>query len=189
MVSDMLKGTLVRLAAVEPKELAEGAVRWNQDSEYQRLSMIEPAHQISVKRLTEWAEKDQEKDPPAFYYFAIRTLDDDRMVGSCELGGDIFPHGEAFVGIGIGGREDWNKGYGTDAMRVLLRYAFNELSLRRVALSVLENNTRGIRSYEKAGFVREGTTRGMTLREGQRWNDVIMGILREEWLTKGSQVG
>ena len=59
---------------------------------------------------------------------------------------------DAFVGLGIGETEYWNKGYGTDVMNVLLRYAFMELNLLRVTLSVFEYNPRAIRSYEKAGF-------------------------------------
>jgi RimJ/RimL family protein N-acetyltransferase len=186
--TDMLKGNLTHLVAVDPKEIAEAMVRWNRDSEYQRLAMIEPANQHSVKKFIEWAEKSQEKDPPEFYYFSIRKLGDDRLLGSCGLGGDFFPQGEAFVGIGIGERQDWNKGYGTDAMKVILRYAFEELNLRRVSLTVMENNRRGICSYEKAGFMVEGKLRRSILREGQRWNDVLMGILREEWLAKANQV-
>ncbi len=176
------------MVAVDPKELAEMIVRWNRDSEYQRLAMIDPANQYSVKKLAEWGEKDQEKDPPEFYYFAIRDLKDGRLLGSCGLGGDIYPSGEAFVGIGIGNRQDWNKGFGTDAMLVLLRYGFNELNLRRVALSTFEHNARGIRSYEKAGFVCEGRMREFNLRDGRRGDIVFMGVLREEWLAKENEI-
>ncbi len=182
MEADMLKGKLVRLAAVEPKEMAEAVLRWNQDSEYQRLGLIEPANQYSLKKLTEWAENSQEKDPPMGHEFAIRTLEEDRLVGLCRLGGDFLPHGEGFVGIGIGERLQWNKGYGTDAMMVLLRYAFHELNLRRVALSVSLNNPRAIRSYEKVGFVYEGKMRNFFLRDGQRGDIVFMGVTRDEWL-------
>jgi RimJ/RimL family protein N-acetyltransferase len=178
----MLKGKLVRLAAVEPKELAEAIVLWNRDSEFQRLGMIEPANQYSVKKLTGWAEKGQDEVPPKSYEFAIRTLENDRLVGTCGLGGELFPHGEGFVGIGIGERDQWGKGYGTDAMRVILRYAFQELNLRRVVLSVSLYNPRAIHSYEKAGFIHEGRMRGFFLRESQRWDIVFMGILRDEWL-------
>jgi RimJ/RimL family protein N-acetyltransferase len=177
-----LKGRLVQLSAVEPNEMAEAAVRWGRDSEYLRLSMIEPVNQFSVRMITDWIQKDQENDPPKGYDFAIRTLEDDHLVGNCGLGGDIFPHGEAFVGIGIGERELWNKGYGTDAMMVILRYAFMELNLRRVALSTSAYNPRAIRSYEKAGFVHEGRMREFFRRDGQRCDIVFMGILREEWL-------
>ena len=86
------------------------------------------------------------------------------------------------MGIGIGERQDWNNGYGTDAMQVILRYAFMELNLRRVTLNVFEYNPRAIRSYEKAGFRHEGRIRQYLNRDGQRWDILYMGILREEWM-------
>ncbi len=184
MADDILKGNLVRLAAVEPKEIAEAVVVWNRDSEYQRLGRIEPANQYSLKKLTEWSEKDQEDSPSKRYVFAIRALENDRLIGICSLGGEIFQHGEGFVGLGIGERDKWNKGYGTDAMLVVLRYAFQELNLRRVALSVSAYNPRAIRSYEKVGFIHEGRMRQFFLRDGQRWDIVFMGILRDEWLAR-----
>jgi len=182
MEANMLYGKLVRLTAVEPKELAEAVAQWNLDSEYQRFAALNAANQISMQKLTEWIEKDMEKDPPPYYYLAIRSLADDRLLGSCGLDGDIFPHGEAFFGIGIGSRELWGKGYGTDATFVILRYGFQELNLRRVSLTTSGFNPRAIRSYEKAGFVHEGRVRKCLNREGQRWDMVHMGILREEWL-------
>ncbi len=91
------------------------------------------------------------------------------------------------MGIGLGERENWGKGYGTDAMKIILRYAFTELNLRRVTLDVFEYNQRGVRSYEKAGFVIEGRVRGMILREGRRWDVIFMGILREDWLKQEGQ--
>jgi RimJ/RimL family protein N-acetyltransferase len=68
-------------------------------------------------------------------------------------------------------------------MRVMLRYAFRELNLHRVTLTVFEYNPRAIRSYEKAGFVVEGRLRNWLNREGRRWDMIHMGILREEWET------
>ncbi len=181
MVSDMLKGALVRLSAVEPKELAEATVRWDQDSEYQRLGLIEPADLYSVRQITEWVEQDQNKVSSNSYFFGIRILENDRLVGSCGLFGELFPHADGFVGIGIGERELWSKGYGSDAMKLVLNYAFQELNLRRVSLSVAEFNSRAIRSYEKAGFSLEGRVRGRLQREGRHWDMLFMGILRDEW--------
>ena len=67
-------------------------------------------------------------------------------------------------------------------MRVILRYAFQELNLYRVTLGVFEYNKRAMRSYKKAGFSIEGRIRGEVLRQGRRWDTFIMGILRKEWL-------
>jgi RimJ/RimL family protein N-acetyltransferase len=68
-----------------------------------------------------------------------------------------------------------------------LRYAFDELNLYRVGLDVIESNRRAIRAYEKVGFQREGAVRGAVLREGQRTNLVLMGILRDEWQARTSE--
>jgi RimJ/RimL family protein N-acetyltransferase len=67
-------------------------------------------------------------------------------------------------------------------MNVLLRFAFTEVNLKRVSLGVFEYNPRAIRSYEKAGFRLEGRLRSLLHREGRRWDNLFMGILREEWL-------
>ena len=184
MDADILKGTLVRLTAIEPELMAKEISQWERDSEYQRLSMVDPANQISVKKLTEWMQKDQESNPPRRYEFAIHMLVGDHLLGGCGIGGGFLPHGEGFVGIGIGERELWSKGFGTDAMMVILRFGFQELNLRRVALTCSEYNPRAICSYEKAGFIQEGRARGFFLREGRRWDMVFMGILREEWLSR-----
>jgi RimJ/RimL family protein N-acetyltransferase len=181
MNDDMLKGKLVRLTAGEPLPFAELNSRWWLNSEYQRLCSTDYAVLYSVKKFKEWLEKDAEKDPPPSNFFFIRTLEDDRLIGGISLDGGAYPSGETVVGIGIGDPEDWGKGYGTDAMNIILRYAFEEMNLRRVALDTFEYNPRGIRSYEKAGFVYEGRMRGFLNREGRRWDMIFMGILREEW--------
>lgn len=184
MDQNSLHGKLVRLTAQEPQEEAEAVAGWNADSGWWRLMSSTPCNLFSSKKIAEWIRKDQEKDPPTGYNFTIRTLDDDRLIGFIGLDGDTFPNGEAFVGIGIGQRAFWNKGYGTDAMNVILRFAFQELNLRRVALVTFEYNPRAIRSYEKAGFVHEGRVGEYLFREGRRWDLIFMGILREEWLAR-----
>jgi RimJ/RimL family protein N-acetyltransferase len=181
MNKDFLIGKLVRLTAEDPQVLAKASANWNQDSEYIRLLDARAANQVSAKKIAEWIEKDQEKIPPAEYLFGIRTLAGDNLVGFIDLEGVMFPHGDAFVGIGLGERSLWGKGYGTDAMKVILRYAFQELNLRRVSLDTFEYNPRAIRSYEKAGFIHEGCARAFLFREGKRWDMIFMGILREEW--------
>lgn len=83
--------------------------------------------------------------------------------------------------ISIGEKECWSAGYGTDTVRTVLRYAFNELGLRRVHLITDADNARGIRCYEKCGFVREGVLRAHRLRYGQPLDMVEMAVLREDW--------
>jgi RimJ/RimL family protein N-acetyltransferase len=182
MNENLLRGELVRLTREEPETLARLESQWLGNSEYYRLLDWEPARQVSSKATQKWIEKQYENDDN--YNFAIRALADDRLIGGIGLDGVRWTHRDSFIGIGLGDREYWGKGYGTDAMKVILRYAFTELNLRRVTLDVFEYNQRAIRSYEKAGFIVEGRQRGQILREGRRWDVFYMGILREEWEQK-----
>ncbi len=107
-------------------------------------------------------------------HFAIEA--EGRHIGNCEL-----PKKHGDVGIVIGDRTAWNKGYGTAVIQELLRRAFTEMDFYRVSLAVFADNQRGLRCYEKCGFRREGFRRKAYLKEG-RYHDVIpMAILREEW--------
>ena len=136
----------------------------------------------SEHKLREWVEKQNETGPkPERYSFSVRALDGDKHIGFFVLWLDLI-HNEAWVGIGIGDREFWGKGYGTDMMKLCLQYAFIELNVHRVSLGLHEYNPRALRSYEKAGFRLEGRTRKDLMREGKRYDSLWMGILREEWM-------
>lgn len=182
MSKPLFQGELVRFVAAEPQLAAGLFAKWMRDSEFVRLLDTDPARLLSVDKYKEWFEKDlveQQKNDELF--FLIRTLEEDLTIGLIGLDGIQWVHGDAWVGIGLGEREYWGKGYGTDAMRILLRYAFEELNLHRLSLSVFEYNSRAIRSYEKAGFVIEGRARQFLNRDGRRYDMIFMGILRHEW--------
>ena len=183
-MKDVFTGKLVRLSAFDPEEMSKAFTRWNLNSEYQRLLNSMPNRMQSAKSHAKWMEEEVGRGcvSPASYFFSIRTLAEDKLIG--ELGLDVvnWSGRDAFVGLGIGETEYWSKGYGTDVMNVLLRFAFIEINLRRVTLTVFGYNPRAIRSYEKAGFRHEGHLRDFLNREGRRWDEIYMGILREEWV-------
>ena len=179
---DLFRGKLVRLTSEEPAARAKVEVRWQRDTEFHRLADSDPAQLVSEKKLKEWFEKQSETSfKPERYSFAVRTLADDRHIAFFALWLDLI-HNEAWVGIGIGEREFWGKGYGTEMMKLCLQYAFTELNVHRVSLGLHEYNPRALRSYEKAGFRLEGRTRQDLMREGKRYDSLWMGILREEWM-------
>jgi RimJ/RimL family protein N-acetyltransferase len=180
-MNEILKGKLVRLSAFDPEELSKAFPRWNRNSEYYRLLNPSSHPMQSSKAAAKWMEEEVGEMSVASYYFSIRTLTDDKLIGELSLDIVDWSGRDAFVGLGIGEPEYWSKGYGTDVMNVLLRYAFTELNLKRVSLGVFEYNPRAIRSYEKAGFRHEGGLRLALNREGRRWDSLYMGILREEW--------
>lgn len=179
---NLLEGKAVRLAAADPEELTRSYAKWNLDSEFNRLLDSYATRLRSFKASKEWLEKELGKGQSGLFWFSIRRREDDRLLGDLVLDVTHWSAGEAFVGIGLGERELWGKGYGTEAMTLGLDFAFTEMNLRRVTLTVFEYNPRAIRSYEKAGFRHEGRQRQVLCREGKRWDILYMGILREEWL-------
>ena len=181
-MKDIFSGKLARLSAFDPEEMSRAFTRWSLNSEYVRLLNSSARPMQSAKSMAKSMEKELEELSVENYYFSIRTLAEDKLIGEIDLGVVNWPGRDAFVGLGIGETEYWSKGYGTDVMNVLLRFAFTEINLRRVTLTVFEYNPRAIRSYEKAGFRHEGRLRGLLNREGRRWDELFMGILREEWL-------
>jgi RimJ/RimL family protein N-acetyltransferase len=181
IAADLLRGKLVCLSAVSPEELSKLFINWAHSSEYWRLIANGPSFPLSQDGLRKFIEKDLMKDDLRNHFFIIHSLEDDRIIGEVGLEGISFSRGDSYVGIGIGERDYWGRGYGTDAMNVILRYAFTELNLQRVSLTVFEYNPRAIRSYEKCGFKAEGCSREAFQREGRRWDILHMGILRDEW--------
>ena len=179
---DLFRGKLVRFTLEEPEMAAKVDVRWQRDTEFQRLLDSNPARLNSEKRIKEWIEKQIEAGfKPEQFFFSVRTLTEDNYIGFLGLWVD-WVHSEAWVGLGIGERDFWSKGYGTDMMKLCMQYVFTELCLERLSLGLYEYNPRALRSYEKCGFRLEGRTRKDTLREGRRTESLSMGILREEWL-------
>jgi len=181
MNDSLFTGKLVRLAAQDPEKDAATIATWDKDTEYTRLLAVDPVTPPQLKNKRERLER---MPNPHFYSFGVRTLADDKLIGFVVLLRVNHVHRDAFVGIGMGDPAYRGKGYGTDAMNLILRYAFQELNLRRVSLEAVASNARAVRSYEKCGFVLEGQTRGTEFRNGIRDNIVTMGILRREWESK-----
>jgi RimJ/RimL family protein N-acetyltransferase len=181
MNNNLLTGESVRLTAMNAETAAEVFARWDRDSEYLRQLDSDPQWPNRAKKIKEAIEKEQTEDPNTIA-FSVRTLADDRLIGFVAFDGIDWRHGDTFVAIGMGEPAYRGNGYGTDAMRVMLRYGFMALNLQRIQLNVFSYNERAIKSYLKAGFSVDGRQRGMLRRDGQRWDFVYMSVLRDEWL-------
>jgi RimJ/RimL family protein N-acetyltransferase len=176
-MKNLFEGELVRLGTVDKEKDAEFFAKWNTDSDYIRLLDIGPSYLYSTKQIQDWIEESDDNECE----FAIRTIEGDKTVGTIGFNDFNWTCGTAWVGIGIGDVDYRGKGYGTDAMKVMLRYAFEELNLHRVNLSVFEFNKRAIRSYEKCGFKYEGVQHEFIYKDDKRWDILNMGILQSEW--------
>ena len=177
MTDNNLCGKLVELTPIDIEKDLEVWESWNRDSDYLRLLDDFPATQWSTELLKNWFDKDDNTST----LFMIRTTAEHKAIGFIELAGYDWVSRNAWVGIGIGDPDYRGKGYGTEAMTLLLKFAFRVQNLHRVNLGVFAFNPRAIRCYEKSGFTYEGTERESLFKDDQRWNIWNMGVLQSDW--------
>ena len=157
-------------------------VAWFSDADVLRhLEMRAP---MSVAMEEAWFERMLASEGKTDYHFVICLLADGRPIGTVGLHGIDERSGHGEFGIAIGEKEEWAKGYGTDALNAICDFGFGELRLERIGLQVYAENERGRRAYEKAGFVHEGTLRRAHFARGQHQDVNVMSQLRDEWLTQ-----
>ncbi|MCP8967393.1 GNAT family N-acetyltransferase [Ectobacillus ponti] len=172
----LFAGTSVKLAAPREDDL-EIMSRWQEDAEYLRNVDTDIALPKSKMQLQEDARRSS-----GSAHFHLRTIEDDRFIGFAVIHSIEWNNQTGMLAIGIGEAENRGKGYGSEALQLILRFAFHELNLHRVGLDVISYNKGAIRAYEKAGFRQEGCMREAVYRNGRRYDRLIMSILRPDWL-------
>ncbi len=116
-----------------------------------------------------------------YHVFSIVDLGTDTLIGRCGLFDIDHVNRCAMLGILIGEKSYWDKGYSQEATSLLLDYAFNLLSLNSIMLGTFSFNERAIRCYEKVGFREIGRRRQARIIAGKRYDTVLMDILAEEF--------
>ena len=171
-----LQGERVRLRGPENEDI-DRYLRWfNDPAVYQYIQRYRP---IGRKEEEEFIANLHKKESD--FLFVIVVREGDAVIGCCGLHQVSLPNRSAELGIVIGEKEYWNKGYGREVVNLLCGYGFRVLNLHRIGLNVYEYNERGIRCYERVGFREEGRRRESRFWEGRYWDIVDLGILASEW--------
>lgn len=182
MSKQLFEGELIRLAPIDVDKDVQTISKWMHDPEYLRMTSEEPARPLApvqVKKNIEKMEKEIEKRREVDFVF--RTREDDRLIGWGSLYGIEWPHGTAMVRLSIGQLQDRGKGYGSEGLRMMLFYGFDELSLYRIGAVTYEYNVWAQHLLERFGFALEVRRRQAVQRAGRRWDTLVYGLLREEW--------
>ena len=174
----MLKGKLVNLRAVERRDLRE-IMKWVNDREVTKYlsDFLYPVSRVEEEKFfleRVMRSNDTEKN-------MVMETKEGIYLGQISLHKIDWKNRNAELGIVIGNKEYWGKGYGTDAIKTLLAHAFNQMNLYKVYLRVFEYNQRGIRCYEKCGFKEEGRLRKGQFYNGKYYDVILMGILKDEF--------
>ena len=175
----MFYGERIRLRRDERGDLPR-FVEWLNDPEVrQYISLNLPISQANEEGWFENMLKRPAEEQP--FAIEIREGESWRLVGNCGFFDIDRVASSAEVGILIGDKTYWNKGYGTEVMRLLLKIGFQTLNLNRIFLRVDKANKGGIRAYEKAGFKHEGCLRQGVFSNGCYEDMLLMSVLRSEW--------
>ncbi|MDQ1720903.1 MAG: hypothetical protein QOI26_637 [Pseudonocardiales bacterium] len=174
----MLVGKLVTLRALTEADLPR-LTEFKNDVEFELLGGGDPPRPRTLELVREFfAEQAKDKDSPNF---AIEA--DGVFIGDCGLFNADRRSGTAEVGIGIGDRAYQGRGYGREALRLLVDYGFRMQNFRKLWLNVHGSNERAIRSYRAVGFVEEGRMREQAW-SGDRYEDVVlMALFRSDFHT------
>ena len=180
----LLTGEKVHLNAMT-KEDANTVQDWLADSQFARLYDALPA--MPPTRDTVVSDIEDANNDKNTYSFAVRLRNAATLIGKIELDGIIWVHRYSYISIAIAPQYQ-AQGYGTEAMLLAIDFAFNELNLHRLFLSVFSYNQPAIALYEKLGFVREGEYREHIRRDGEWHSMCFYGLLHHEWESVGNPI-
>jgi RimJ/RimL family protein N-acetyltransferase len=176
----MLRGEKVLLRALKREDL-QRRTEFDNDPNFHLLIHDEPWEPLSLERAEEQFEAGLGGDERNGPQFAIEA--DGKYIGHCLLYQFDHTAHTCMLGIGIGDADYQGRGFGRDALRLLLEYAFRLRNLHKVSLTVSGDNERAIRAYRACGFVEEGRLRQHVWGSGGYLDLVCMGLLCSEWET------
>ena len=136
--------------------------------------------EVSVDAAEHWFDQIQGKQGDSHFYFGIFT-GDNLLIGDIQLSRIDWQSRTSDLGIGFSRAIDRGKGYGREAMVLILDFAFYQLDLYRVTVMTCEHNKPMRSLAEKTGFHLEGVKRKAVFINGKRWDKIIYGILQDEW--------
>lgn len=170
----MFQGSKIRLTAMRKEDLPTYRL-WNSIESFGRYYNSSPIREESEKNANELVDLHSDRS----FRFAVRPLDSEDFLGVCAIEDIVWPHRVGWVSIALG-PDHQGKGYGKETMQLLVNYAFNELNLHRLQLTVFGYNTGAIKLYESIGFKHEGTFREFLQRDGKRHDMHLYGLLTSE---------
>jgi RimJ/RimL family protein N-acetyltransferase len=179
----MLIGERVTLRAQRREDLIRQA-EWDNDLQTKLLADDDPPRPVSLEWLQAQYDREMQDErkirDEAWFAMEVGGV----LIGGCGLMGMSATHRTCWLGISIGDPDSRGKGYGREAIGLLLEYAFRYRNMRKVCLSTGSDNERAQRCYRACGFVEEGRLRQQEWCDGRYIDSVQMGLLREEWETR-----
>ena len=183
--TQLYQGETVCLGSIDYENDPAVESRWTHNSAYLHNlgpQIARPLSPAQVKKRYEAIEKEVDKSKNLFY-FTIRDKKDNRLLGFARLFWIEWTNATGGIQIAIGNPEERDQPYAREALQMVLRFAFQELNLHRLSAYGLEDDPAGIELLKDAGFVEEVRRRKALQRHGNTYDLLLLGLLREEWIS------
>ncbi|KRM97072.1 hypothetical protein FC19_GL000179 [Liquorilactobacillus aquaticus DSM 21051] len=174
----IFKGSLVKLRAIHDDDF-ETIASWYEDAYFLRNVDTAIALPKDIEEIKDMYEPDD-----SMIELMICPLENNFPVGFVSIYNIEWNNRSGTLAIGIGRESDRHLGYGTDTLKLIMKYAFNELNLDRLDLEVVDYNQDAYKLYEKLGFKLGGRRREAVLRDGKKFDVLFLDILCSEWIKK-----
>lgn len=176
----MIEGEKIILDCVEEKHLPQ-LLEWRNDPENRKF--YREYRVLTIEDKKKWYN-DKILNDNSWQFFVVKPRENkDKIIGTVGLTYINFLYRTAEFSITLGDREYRGKGYGSDMLKTIMKYGFNDLNLNRIWCEVYSNNA-AIEIYEKVGFVKEGTLRQNVFKDGEYLDSTILSILKDEYYQK-----
>lgn len=173
-----MQGNRIYLRALAPNDY-KTSIKWRQDEEVWN-TLGGTRYFVSEEYEKQWVESaifDKDK-----IVLAICLKKDNRYIGNITLQNIDYINRSGHTQILIGDKDKWSKGYGTEAIMLLLSYAFFEKGLNRITAYVLESNKNSLKMHEKCGYHIEGHLRQSVYKNGCFHNQYVLSVLKEDFI-------
>jgi len=185
----VLEGKRLRLRSFELSDLDEIIKHWN-NMELRNLVGSADRGPVSITDEEEWIKQTwKQRQEKTGFTFAVETISDKKLIGGTSLFNFNWLSRSAVFGISIYDPKNWGKAYGQEATNLVLDFAFNNLNLNRIELYAFDFNKRAQKCYKNVGFTEVGRKRKSRYIDGEYRDEVVMDIMKDEWLTKQAKQG
>ncbi len=176
---DDLTGTLIKLRIHKASD-ADAIYKHIRDKEIQKYTLNIPFPYTKANAVDFIKQATKNRKLKSAYEFAITNLDNDEVIGGISLMNLDWKNKNAELGYWLA-KKYRNKGYITEAIKLILEFAFKELKLNRISARLWEKNLASIKVLKKNKFKKEGLLREMVLKAGEWQNDLVYAVVRKDW--------
>lgn len=175
LASHFIEGERILLREVRLSDVNEDYYKWMNDPEVTRFleSRFFPNSLEGLREYVAARLKDRES-----VFLAVVLKDGGRHIGNIKLGPINWIHRFADVGLLIGDKQYWGKGYATEAIRLVTDHAFTTLNLHRLTAGCYDRNQGSAKAFLKAGWRQEGLRTGHFFSNGDYCDEILLGIVR-----------